>query len=299
VLVSGASGLVGAALVPFLGTGGHEATRLVRRPTEPGVHWDPAAGRLAAGDLAGIDAVVHLAGEPIADGRWTDEKKRRIRSSRVEGTALLARTLAGMAAPPKVLIVASAIGVYGDRGAAELDEQAEAGEGFLADVCRAWEAAAAPAREAGIRVVHLRFGVILASRGGALARMLMPFRLGAGGILGDGSQYVSWVALDDVLGAILHALTTDTLAGPVNVVAPAAVTNREYTKTLGRVLSRPTVVPVPAAGARLAFGEMADELLLASTRVVPRALAESGYVFRWPTLDGALRHVLGVAPTLS
>lgn len=295
ILVTGSSGLIGSVLVPFLTTGGHRVTRLVRsqpRPGEMAVRWDPVAGTLETAGLVGLDAVVHLAGENLA-GRWTAEKKARIRDSRVKGTRLLCESLARLAQPPKVLVCASAIGYHGDRGEELLQEESAPGSGFLAEVCRAWEASAEPAVQRGIRVVHLRFGVVLSPSGGALAKMLFPFRIGAGGILGSGRQYWSWIALDDAIGAIHHALTTDTLQGPVNVVAPHPVTNREFTKTLGRVLGRPTPFPMPAFAARLAFGEMAEELLLASTRVEPTRLLATGYRFRHPELEGALRHLLG------
>jgi uncharacterized protein (TIGR01777 family) len=297
VVVSGASGLVGSSLLPFLTTGGHRVVPMVRstraRGDASGVRWDPAAKVIDRAGLERVDAVVHLAGESIAGGRWTTEKKARIRGSRVDGTRLLCETLAALDAPPRTLVCASAIGFYGDRGGTPLDESSPRGKGFLADVCGEWEAAAAPARAAGIRVVHLRFGVVLTPAGGALQRMLLPFRLGAGGVVGSGEQYMSWIAIDDAVGAIHHALVTPALEGPVNAVAPAAVTNREFTRALGRVLRRPTIVPMPAVIARLAFGEMADELLLASTRVVPRRLGESGFTFREPDLETALAHLLG------
>jgi hypothetical protein len=294
VVVSGASGLVGSSLLPFLAAGGHRVVPMVRsRGGPPGVLWNPAAGVVDRAGLERVDAVIHLAGESIASGRWTRAKKGRIRASRVEGTRLLAASLAALEVRPRTLVCASAIGFYGDRGDAALDEASPRGAGFLADVCAEWESAAAPARAAGIRVVQLRFGVILSAAGGALARMLLPFRVGAGGVIGDGRQYMSWIAIDDAVGAIHHALVTTALEGPVNVVAPAAVTNREFTRTLGRVLRRPTIIPMPAVAARLAFGEMADELLLASTRVVPRRLRETGYAFREPDLEAALRHLLG------
>ncbi len=296
VLVSGASGLVGSALVPFLTTGGHTVTRLVRRAPRAGeVRWDPDGGCLDAAALPAVDAIVHLAGDNIAEGRWTPEKKRRILESRLHGTRLIAETAAALPCPPRVLVCASAIGFYGDRGAEVLDETSAPGSGFLADVCRQWEAAAEPARAAGIRVVHLRFGVVLSSAGGALATMLLPFRLGAGGVLGSGTQWFSWIALDEALDEALRALADERLHGPVNAVAPHPVTNREYTAALGRVLGRPTLLAVPAFAARLAFGETADALLLASTRVVPRALTDAGHAFRFPALAPALRHLLGVA----
>ena len=298
VAVTGATGLVGSALVPFLRSGGHEAVPLRRLTAgasgdggEPG--WDPTTGALSAGALDGVDAVVHLAGENVAGGRWTAARKARIRDSRVDGTRRLAGALAALPQPPRTLVAASAIGFYGDRGDEALDESSAPGDDFLSDVCQAWEAAASPAREAGIRVVHLRIGIVLTPAGGALGQMLLPFRMGAGGVIGSGRQYMSWVALDDVLGGILHALRTDGLAGPVNLVAPNPVTNAEFTKTLGRVLRRPTILPLPAFGARLAFGEMADALLLASTRVEPARLREGSFDFGYPELEDALRHVLG------
>lgn len=289
VLISGAGGLVGKSLVRSLTEAGHEAVRLVRDAASLGIQWDPRSGELDRWSIEGFDAVVHLAGESIAEGRWTKEKKKRIRDSRIEGTQLLARSLSALDRPPKVLVCASAVGFYGDREDESLDESASPGAGFLADVCREWETAADPAREKGIRVVHLRFGVILSGNGGALAKMLLPFRLGLGGILGDGSQYMSWVALDDAVGTVIHAIDDEGMEGPVNAVSPNPVTNREYTSTLGKVLRRPTIIPVPAFGARLAFGEMADELLLASTRAHPKRLLESGYVFQFAELEDALR----------
>ncbi len=296
VLVTGASGLIGSALVSFLTTGGHQVTRLVRSQPQPGAaeaQWDPESGIADTASLEGGDAVVHLAGENIASGRWTAERKARIRESRVKGTSTLCEALARLSQPPKVLASASAIGYYGNCGADPLWENSAPGEGFLADVCRAWEEATRPAREKGVRVVLLRIGVVLSPAGGALAKMLLPFKLGIGGVIGSGKQYMSWIALDDVIGAIHHVLTTHTLHGPVNLVAPYPVTNSEFTKTLGRVLQRPTLLPMPAAAARLAFGEMADELLLASTRVEPKQLLATGYTFHYPELEDALRHVLG------
>jgi uncharacterized protein (TIGR01777 family) len=257
------------------------------------IPWDPAAGKISVERLAGCQAVVNLAGEGIAARRWTKAQKQRILSSRIESTALLARTLAAMNPRPLVWVCASAIGFYGDRGDEQLDEASCAGEGFLPDVCRQWEAATAPAADAGIRVLRLRTGIVLSPAGGALAKMLPPFRMGAGGRLGDGKQYMSWIALDDVVGAIYHLIMHESLAGPVNAVAPHPATNIEFTKTLGRVLHRPTVFPMPAAVARLLFGEMADALLLSSARVHPARLLESGYAFRYQQLEGALHHLLG------
>ena len=305
VLVSGASGLVGSALIPFLTTGGHRVTRLVRKARlEQGrkdgasvgdgeVAWSPAAGTIERAGLEGFDAVVHLAGENIAAGRWTPERKRRIRDSRVKGTRLLCQALTQCAQPPRVFVGASAIGYYGDRGDATLTEESAAGEGFLAEVCRDWEAATAGLTDAGIRTALLRVGVVLSPAGGALKKMLLPFRLGLGGVIGAGSQYMSCIALDDVVGVIQHAITHDEVSGPINTVCPEAVTNREYTRTLGTVLGRPTVFPVPAVAARFVLGELADALLLASTRVEPRTLLRTGYEFRYPRLESALRHVLG------
>jgi uncharacterized protein (TIGR01777 family) len=295
ILVSGASGLIGSALVPFLTTGGHQVVRLVRpggKQQQDTVSWDPSAGTIDAAALDGVDAVVHLAGENVAV-RWTAEKKARIHGSRVDGTKLLVQALTNLKHPPKTLVAASAIGYYGDRDADVVDEDSAPGKGFLADVVREWEAATEPAAGRGIRVVNLRIGVVLSAAGGALATMLPPFRLGAGGRIGSGEQYMSWIAIDDVIGAILHALVTPSVSGPLNAAAPHPVTNRVFTSTLGRVLSRPTVVPLPAFAVKLAFGEMGEELLLGSTRVDPHRLTQSGYQFRFPELETALRHLLG------
>jgi len=295
VLVTGSTGLIGSATVSALRAGGHRVTRLVRAPSVPGeasVHWDPAAGAIETGGLEGLDGVVHLAGEGIAAGRWTPAQKAKIRDSRVQGTRLLCDAIARCARPPRVLVCASAVGYYGDRGEERLTEESPPGRGFLAEVGRAWEAAAEAAIQRGIRVVHLRFGMVLSLRGGALAKMLLPFKLGVGGIVGHGRQYWSWISLDDVVGVIQFALATDTLRGPVNVVAPQSVTNREWTRALGRAVSRPTVFPMPTFAARWLFGEMADELLLASTRVVPERLNAAGYSFRDPTLAGYLTAAL-------
>jgi uncharacterized protein (TIGR01777 family) len=257
------------------------------------IRWDPAEGQIESSGLEGLDAVVHLAGENIAAGRWTAEQKAKIRDSRIKGTELLCSTLARLARPPKVLVSASAVGYYGDRGAESLREESPPGSGFLAEVSRQWEAATEATARMEIRVALPRFGVVLSPAGGALAKMLPPFRMGAGGKLGSGKQYMSWVALDDAVGAIHQMLSDGALRGPVNVVAPNPVTNLEFTKTLGRVLSRPTVASVPSFAARLVFGEMADALLLASTRVEPAKLQNAGYRFRYPELEGALRHLLG------
>ena len=294
ILVSGASGLIGSALAPHLEAAGHRVTRLVRGRARPGwgeAAWDPDAGRMPLPALEGVDAVVHLAGESIV-GRWSADKKQRIYASRVHGTQVLCEALRQVARPPKTFVCASAIGYYGNRGERLLLEESRAGEDFLARVCIDWEAAAAPAAQRGIRVVSLRLGMVLSASGGALGQMLPPFRLGLGGVLGGGAQYMSWIALDDVVGAMAHVLMTESLRGAVNLVSPEPVRNRDFTRTLGRVLRRPTRFAVPAFAARLLFGEMADALLLASTRVQPGKLNASGYAFRYPALEDALRHVL-------
>jgi uncharacterized protein (TIGR01777 family) len=296
VAVSGASGLIGAALIASLEADGHRAIPLVRRAPRPGedaLRWDPASGAIMPAGPSVGDAIVHLAGESLMGLRWTAEKKRRIRESRTIATRLLVQTLTRLAKPPAVLVCASGVGYYGSRGDEVLSEESRPGTGFLAELAREWEAATATAIAQGIRVVNLRLGVALSVNGGALAKMLTPFRLGLGGVIGDGAQWMSWIALDDVIGAIRHALTTDALRGPLNVVAPAPVTNAEFTRTLGRALGRPTLVPLPAFAARLALGEMADEMLLTSQRAVPARLQASGYRFRYPTLEDALRAVLG------
>jgi uncharacterized protein (TIGR01777 family) len=294
VLVSGSRGLIGTALVPALTNEGHRVVRLTRSGGngEGAVTWDPSAGTIDAARLEGIDAVVHLAGENIV-GRWTPAKKARIRDSRVRGTRLLAETIAGLSEPPRAMISTSATGYYGDRGNELLREESAPGTNFLARVSQEWEAAAEPAREAGVRVVHPRFGIVLSPEGGALGTTLPIFKLGGGGRIGNGNQYWPWVAIDDVVGAVLHCLTTEPLEGPVNVAVPDPPTNAQYTRTLGRVLNRPTLFPLPAPVARTMLGQVADELLLASQRVEPAKLRESGYGFRFPELEGALRHLLG------
>ena len=299
VAVTGASGLVGSALVTGLTSAGHRVVRVVRGAGAASVagqrlaRWDPESGALEPSALAGADAVVHLAGESVAGGRWTEAKKRRIRSTRVDVTRRLAEALPRLERPPRLLVSASAVGYYGDRGSEILREDSSPGPGFLAEVCREWEAATDPAARAGIRVVRLRIGMVLSRRGGALGAMLTPFRLGAGGPVGSGVQWVSWIAIDDLVGATLHALATESLAGPVNAVAPEPVTNRELARTLGRVLRRPALLPLPAVAARLLFGQMADELLLASARVEPARLRATGFTFRHARLEDALRHELG------
>jgi hypothetical protein len=303
ILVTGSSGLIGRALVPFFARGGHQVTRLLRTTPSPGeaqarlgggqVFWNPAAGTVDAAGLEGFDALVHLAGESIV-GRWTAEKKARIYESRVKGTQLLSESLSQISKPPKTLACASASGYYGDcADEVVTEDHPPAVVGFLAQVCQEWEAATEPARRRGIRVVNLRTGLVLTSAGGGLASILFPFRMGLGGRLGSGRQFWSWVAIDDVLGAILHILTTEALHGPVNVVAPNPVTNSEFTKILGQVLRRPTLFPVPSFALRMILGSMAEEVLLASSRLVPARLVASGYQFRYSNLEAALRHLLG------
>ncbi len=296
VLVSGASGLIGSALTPFLTTQGHEVVRLVRRRARGAdeARWDPEAGVV---DLAGageIDAVVHLAGAGIADARWTEARRRVLRESRVRATRLLAEALAARPRPPRVVVGGSAIGFYGDAGEAWLDEASASGEGFLAELTRDWEAAWAPLAATDTRLVYLRTGVVLSPAGGALAKLLTPFSLGLGGPVGTGRQWWSWVSIDDMTGVIGHALSEETLRGPVNAVAPGPVVNAEFARVLGRVLRRPAVLPAPAWALRLALGRgLADEALLASQRVRPAALERSGYRFRHAKLESALRHLLG------
>jgi uncharacterized protein len=295
IALTGSTGMVGTALVPALERDDHLVRRLVRgevRDAEREIHWDPSAGKIDAQELNGVDAVVHLAGENIAGRRWSADFKRQILKSRVDGTRLLCDALAKLDMKPSVLVAASATGFYGNRGDELVEEPSTSGSGFLADVCREWEAATQAARDAGIRVVNLRIGPVLSPKGGALAKMLPPFRAGLGGVIGSGKQYLSWITLDDVVAAIQFALRTENLAGPVNAVTPDAVTNYDFTKTLGRVLGRPTILPMPAFAARLAFGEMADEMLLGGIRVEPRALAATGFKFQYSQLEPALRHLL-------
>ena len=293
VFITGASGLVGSALVSALRADGAEVTRAVRSSPGAGeIEWHPNHDEIDPATLNGFDAIINLAGEGIAEGRWTDEKKRKIRDSRVNGTHLLSEAMAKLARKPRAFLCASATGFYGDRGDELLDEESESGGGFLAGVCREWEKASEPAAKAGVRVVNLRFGPILAREGGMMAKLLTPFKMGVGGKVGSGKQYISWVAIDDVVGAIKLALSNDTLRGPLNVVSPNPVTNEEFTATLGHVLSRPTVMSMPAFAARLAFGEMADEMLLVSQRVAPKKLTEAKYQFRLPQLKGTFRKYL-------
>jgi uncharacterized protein (TIGR01777 family) len=294
VAVTGATGLIGRNLVRLLETGGHTVIPISRRPSGDGPSWDPEKGVFRNAEaLEGIDGVVHLAGESLFGLRWTEEKKARIQESRKEGTALLVRTLRGLRRKPVVLVSASAVGFYGDRGATVLTEDSGPGKGFLARVCRQWEDATAPATRAGIRVVLLRSGVILTPEGGALGTMLLPFKVGIGGRLGSGRQYLSWIDLDDEVGLIYHALATASVRGPLNATAPHPVSNATFTDTLGRVLGRPTLVPLPSLGVKALFGEMGKALLLDGARVVPQKAEKTGFEFRYPSLEESLRYQLG------
>lgn len=294
--VSGASGLIGSALVPVLRAAGHDVVRLVRRPPQSSdeVEWDPAQGVIRPPGLDGVDAVVNLSGAGIADKRWTPERKQVLTESRLGPTRLLAETVASLSPQPAVFLSGSAIGWYGDTGSVAKTEEDPAGAGFAADLVRQWEEAATPAAAAGVRTVLARSGIVLSADGGALAKQLPLFKMGVGGRLGTGEQYLSWISIDDEVGAILHALTHDDLNGPVNLVAPAPVTNAEFTTELGRVLRRPTVLPVPLVGPRALFGrELVEELFLRGQRVMPARLEASGYQFRAPDLTTALRRILG------
>ncbi|MFI5324154.1 MAG: TIGR01777 family oxidoreductase [Thermodesulfobacteriota bacterium] len=294
IMITGSSGLIGSKLIPLLSSEGHKITRLTRSRSNlhpDTVYWNPDKGEIETHGLEGHDAVVHLAGESIA-GRWTREKKARIVESRVKSTKLLSETIVGLKSKPRVIVSASGIGYYGDRGDEILTEESEPGEGFLAELSVEWEKALRPAMEAGVRVVYMRLGIVLSGEGGALEKMLTPFKLGLGGTLGDGRQYWSWIAIDDVVRAIYYSLDEESLSGPVNFTAPAPVPNKEFTKALGEVLSRPALLTVPVFVLRGLFGDMADETMLGSTRAVPRMLLSSGYEFYFPELKGALEHVL-------
>ena len=292
IAVTGASGLIGSAVVPALEASGHEVVRLVRRAAEGPreLAWDPAAGTLDATGLAGVDGAVNLSGDTIGR-RWTVARKHEILASRVDSTSLLARTLAALEPRPKVLVCAGGVGIYGDRGDEILTEESELGTGFLAEVGEAWEAAAEPAREAGIRVVNFRQGIVLSRKGGALARLLTPFKLGAGGRVGSGRQWWSWVSMDDLVGAYRFALEGG-LEGPVNLVSPSPATNAQFVKALGRTLHRPTVFPLPAVAVKTLFGEMGDAALLQGQRALPARLLDAGFTFEYPHLDAAFERAL-------
>jgi uncharacterized protein (TIGR01777 family) len=290
VLVTGSHGLIGSAVAASLEAAGHDVVRLVRDGGSPS--WDPQRGRLDGSALEGADAAVHLAGAGIADRRWTPRRKEEVLQSRVRSTDLLSRGLAGLERRPSVLVSASAIGFYGNRGEEDVDEDSPAGTGFLADVVQRWEAATAPAERAGIRVVHARTGIVQSRAGGALRRQLPIFRLGLGGRLGSGRQYVSWITLDDEVGAILHAMSDESLSGPVNLTAPNPVTNAEYTRALGAALGRPTVLSVPSIALEVMLGRELSEVVLGGASVRPRRLEQSGYRFRHPQIDEALASVL-------
>lgn len=296
ILVSGSSGLIGTPLVARFQQAGHSVTRLVRSTKRPyreeTILWQPLEGKLQNSALEGFDAVIHLAGESISSGRWTQAERDRIRRSRVAGTSLLAGSLAALEHPPKVLVSASAMGYYGDRGDEVVGEDAGLGVNFLSDVCREWEAACQPAVDKGIRVVNPRTGIVLSTDGGALAKMLLPFRLCLGGRMGNGGQYMSWITLEDEVNALIHLAESDNVSGPVNLSAPVPVTNQEFAKTLARVLSRPAVLPLPGFVLRLILGEMADALLLSSTRMSCEKLQQSGFLFEQTELEGALRSIL-------
>ena len=297
VAVTGSSGLIGRALCHVLTTGGHRVVRLVRRRSTPSsgeALWDPLEGTVEEDRLEGLDAVVHLAGEPLLGLRWTEDKKKRIWASRVEGTELLARALARLRRPPSVLVSASAVGFYGNRGDQLLSESAKPGRGFLAELCQAWEAATGPAVRMGIRVVHLRTGLVLTPAGGALGTMLLPFKIGIGGRIGSGRQYMSWIDHDDLLSLILHVIRTTSIRGAVNATAPYPVPNATFTGTLGRVLQRPTLLPVPGVAIHALLGEMGKEMLLKGQRVQPGVAEASGFEFLYPGLEESLRHQLGL-----
>lgn len=300
IAITGSSGLVGSALIPFLITKGHQIVRLVRKPLSTAgtdgttsLLWNPDKDELDSNALEGIDAIVNLAGEGIADKRWTNDRKKQILNSRVKGTTLLANTLASMKQLPRIFFSASAVGYYPSSGDTSLTESSPAGIGFLSEVCKAWEAATQPAKEAGIRTVHGRIGVVLSANGGALAAQLPMFLWGIAGRIGPGTQYTPWIGVDDLVGAVHFCLMNESIDGPVNMTAPGIVTNQEFTRILGDVLYRPTILPAPAWILRLVLGEMADGLLLASLKVVPERLMQAGFSFRYPQLEPALRHLLG------
>ncbi len=294
IAITGASGLIGGAISQHLSDVGHTVHPLVRRTPDESkneIYWKPSSNEIDSTSLEGINVMIHLAGESIA-GRWTDAKKKRIRDSRVAGTTLVAETIASLNSPPDLFLSASAVGFYGDRGSEELTESSQGGKGFLPKVCFAWEAAAYAAEKSGIRTVHPRFGLVLSDKGGALETMLLPFKMGVGGVVGSGEQYMSWIAIEDAVLAITHILSSHDIVGPVNLVAPHPVTNREFTKTLGKQLGRPTILPLPSPIVKMMMGEMGESLLLDSTRVLPQTLLRTGYSFKYRDLAKALAEIL-------
>lgn len=295
ILVTGSSGLVGTSLVPFLKTQGHNVFSLKRPQSNShvGLTWDPAKGKINPSDLEGFDAIIHLAGENIASGSWSKEKKRKLAQSRIDSTRLLVDAMLNLEKPPSVFVCASAIGFYGNRENETLTEESDVGKGFLADLCAKWELEASRVAQKNIRPVMLRIGVVLTPSGGMLQKILPPFQLGGGGPIGSGNQYMSWIAIDDLVSAIYHCLCTKEISGAVNATSPEACTNSEFTKSLGNVLHRPTIFPVPEIALKLAFGQMAEETMLSSCRVKPAKLTDSGYKFLYPKLEAALKHVLG------
>lgn len=292
VLITGSTGLIGSALVQSLRAFGHEPIPLFRNPFRDGPYWNPETGEIQLPVHRNIDAVIHLSGENIAQGRWGSRRKALIRDSRVSSTILLVQEISKLHSPPGVLLSASGVGIYGDRGDAVMEEDDTPGTGFLVDVCKDWEATTRPAMEAGIRVANLRIGLVISKQGGILGRMLLPFKCGLGATIGSGTQYMSWIEIDDVIRAIDHVLVNESISGPINLVSPNPVTNQEFARTLGRVLHRPAILRIPAFAVRILYGEMGNEVLLSSTRAFPRRLISSGFEFRFPLLDGALQHVL-------